>query len=150
MSILFFCEIPLLLYLSSLYPNPPSVCLQAFLRILVTSTLCCRWWKRPVTVKLLFRSHFPINTVDKVGAGHSMWRRKLFFRRNFLPFFLAFTATSSPDHKTLQDSPYFNSASILKWVKSLGCVYLLGCGLSNLTPSPILLGPQTLDPSQVQ
>ena len=85
MSILFFCEIPLLLYLSSLYPNRPFVCLQAFLRILVTSTLCCRWWKGLVTVKLLFRSHFPINIIDKVGVRHSMWRRKLFLRRNFLP-----------------------------------------------------------------
>ena len=36
-------------------------------------------------MKLLFKGHFLINAVDKVGARHSMWRRKLFLLGNFLP-----------------------------------------------------------------
>ena len=36
-------------------------------------------------MKLLFKRHFLINVVDKVGVGHSMWRRKLFLLENFLP-----------------------------------------------------------------
>ena len=39
-------------------------------------------------MKLLFRGHFLINIVDKVGAGHSMRRRKLFLPVNFLPSYL--------------------------------------------------------------
>jgi len=35
-------------------------------------------------MKLLFRDHFLINATNKVGAGHSMQRRKLFLIENFL------------------------------------------------------------------
>ena len=63
--------------------------------------------------------------------------------RKLPPFFLAFIATPSPYPRTSQDAHCFNYASILGWVKSSECVYLLGCGLSNLIPNPILLGPRT-------
>jgi len=35
-------------------------------------------------VKLLFRGYFLINATDKVGAGHSIRRRKVFLPGNFL------------------------------------------------------------------
>jgi len=63
--------------------------------------------------------------------------------KKFPPFFLAFTATPSPYPRTSQDTHCFDYASLLKWVKSSDCVYLLGCGLSNLIPNSILFGPQT-------
>ena len=38
-----------------------------------------------LAVKLLFRYHFHINATDKVGIGHSMWRRVVYPSGSFIP-----------------------------------------------------------------
>ena len=56
---------------------------------------------------------------------------------------LASIATPFPYLGTSQDANFFDSVSILRWMKSSEHIYLFGFGLSKLFPGPILLGPRT-------
>ena len=142
MSILYFWEISFLLYPPSLHSSPPPVCLQAFLRILVSSKLYWRWWKGLLVVKLLFRGYFLIDASDKVDVGYSMQMREVFLPGNFLLLSLP-PSPPFPCPGTPQDINCLDFVSILGWVKFLKHIYLFGFGLSKLFPSPILLRPQT-------
>ena len=93
-------------------------------------------------MKLLFKGHFLINAADKVGAGHSVQKRKVFIPGNFflssLPPSLPLSLPGTP-----QDINCFDSVSIIGWVKSSEHIYLFGLGLSKLFPN-LILGPLTI------
>ena len=72
-------------FISLLLASQPSICMPpSVLKDTCPINTLLKVIESLIAIQLLFRGHFLINAIDKVGAGHSMWRRKLFLPRNFL------------------------------------------------------------------